>query len=293
MRSAAPLEFDRPSGVPDGVATGFSGPEGRAADPGIDPVVADFLRTKKLGVYIPAYNGAKKIAEVFDRIPRAIWDGAAEVYVVDDGSVDRTRDVVLEYKERHGRQNLNVLRREENRGYGASQKLAYRYAIDKGYDVVAMLHCDAQYAPEDMPRLLKRLLQSGAGMIFGSRFTGNPLAGHMPRIRYYGVRFLNVVQNGVLRWNLSEYTSGYRIFTTDALRRVPFERCSDYYHFDTEILVQFKLKGIPIAEETIPTLYADEDNYVNIYKNGFLILGVMGEYLLHRSGLRPSPKFTV
>ncbi len=262
-------------------------------DTTIDPVVADFLRTKKLAIYIPAYNGARKIREVFERIPSALWQAAAEIYVVDDGSVDHTREVVLDYKEGQGRHNLNVIRREENRGYGASQKLAYRYAIDKGYDVVAMLHCDAQYAPEDMPRLLKGLVQSGAGMIFGSRFTGDPLAGHMPRIRYFGVLFLNNVQNGVLRWNLSEYTSGYRIFRTDALRQVPFERCSDYYHFDTEILVQFKLKGIRVAEETIATCYADEENYVNIYKNGLLILGVMGEYLLHRLALRQSPKFTV
>jgi len=256
-------------------------------------VVQDYLRTHRLAIYVPAYNGARKIVEVFERIPPFLWGAAAEVFVVDDGSTDGTREVVLDYKARHARANLNVLRREENRGYGASQKLAYRYAIERGYDLVAMLHCDAQYAPEEMPRLLARLIESGAGMIFGSRFTGDPLAGNMPRIRYYGVHFLNVVQNAVLRWNLSEYTSGYRIFRTDALRQVPFERCSDYYHFDTEIFVQFRLKGIPVAEDTIPTHYGDEENYVNIYKNGLLILAVMGEYLLHRLKLRRSPKFEV
>ena len=264
-----------------------------AADTTLDPVVSRFLASEKLAIYIPAYNGARKICEVFDRIPPAIWDAAAEVYVVDDGSVDDTQGVVLDYKARHGRANLSVIRRERNQGYGASQKLAYRYAVDKGYDVVAMLHCDAQYAPEDLPRLLKHLIESGAGMIFGSRFTGNPLAGNMPRVRYLGVLFLNVFQNTVLGWNLSEYTSGYRVFRTDALRRIPFERCSDYYHFDTEILIQLKLKGIPVAEETIATHYGDEDNYVNIYKNGLLILGVLGEYTLHRLALRRSAKFTV
>jgi glycosyltransferase involved in cell wall biosynthesis len=256
-------------------------------------VTREWVRTHRLAIYIPAYNGARKIAQVFDRIPPFLWEAAAEVYVVDDGSTDGTREAVLEYKQRHGRDNLTVIRREQNRGYGASQKLAYRHAIDRDYDVVAMLHCDAQYAPEDMPRLLAHLIESNAGMVFGSRFTGDPLAGNMPLIRYVGVHFLNWVQNAVLRWNLSEYTSGYRIFRTEALRQVPFERCGDYYHFDTEILVQFRLKGIPVAEDTISTHYGDEENYVNIYKNGLLILGVMGEYLLHRLRLRRSPKFEV
>ena len=265
----------------------------RPTAPELGPELTEFLRDRTLAIYIPSYNGARKIREVFDRIPAALWAAAAEVYVVDDGSLDDTSQVVLDYKEQHDRRNLTLIRRPSNRGYGASQKLAYRYAIDRGYDVVAMLHCDAQYAPEDMPRLLTGLIRSRAGMLFGSRFTGDPLAGNMPLVRYLGVRFLNVVQNTVLRWNLSEYTSGYRIFRTEALRQVPFERCSDYYHFDTEILVQLRLKGIPVAEDTIPTHYGDEDNYVNIVKNGFLILGVMAEYLLHRSAFRRSPKFAV
>ncbi len=249
------------------------------------------FREQQIAIYIPAYNGARKICEVFDRIPPFVRETAAEIYVVDDGSQDNTEQVVLDYKKSHGWENLNVLRRETNRGYGASQKLAYRHAIDRGYDVVIMLHCDAQYAPEDIPRLTKLLIASKAGMVFGSRFTGDPRAGGMPLIRYLGVRFLNAVQNTVLRWDLSEYTSGYRIFTTAALRQVPFERCSDYFHFDTEILVQFKMKGIPVAEDTIATHYADEDNYVNIYKNGCLIIGVMADYLLHRLRLRRSRKF--
>ncbi len=259
----------------------------------ISPEVEKYFKEKKVAVYIPAYNGARKITEVFERLPPFVREHAAEIYVVDDGSQDNTQQVVLDYKKAHNWDNLSVIRRDQNRGYGASQKLAYRHAIDKGYDVVIMMHCDAQYAPEDIPRLMKLLISSGAGMVFGSRFTGNPLAGNMPKIRYYGVRFLNVVQNTVLDWNLSEYTSGYRIFATAALKQVPFELCSDYYHFDTEILVQFKMRGILIAEDTIVTYYGDEDNYVNIYKNGCLIVGVMGEYLMHKWGLRRSKKFNV
>ena len=255
--------------------------------------VENYFREKKVAVYIPAYNGARKIHEVFDRIPPFVREHAAEIYVVDDGSVDDTEKVVLDYKAAHRWENLRVIRREQNRGYGASQKLAYRHAVDHGYHVVIMLHCDAQYAPEDIPRLMKLLIDSGAGMVFGSRFTGDPMAGNMPMIRYLGVRFLNAVQNTVLRWNLSEYTSGYRIFSVDALKQVPFEQCSDYYHFDTQILVQFKMKGISVAEDTIATCYGDEDNYVNIYKNGCLIVGVMLGYLLHKWGLRRSKKFDI
>ena len=255
--------------------------------------VKEYLLNKKVAIYIPAYNGAKKIESLFNRIPEFFWDNTAEIYVVDNKSIDSTAEVVRSYAKQNNCENLNVYTMDRNRGYGGSQKWAYRHAIDNGYDTVIMLHCDEQYAPEDAPRLMHLLIVSDAGMVFGSRFLGDPLSGGMPLIRYLGVHFLNFVQNNVLQWNLSEYTSGYRIFQIDQLKEIPFEMCGDYFNFDTQILIQFKLRGITVRDDVIKTTYADEENYVNIYKNGFLILGTLGLYLLHKWGMKKSPMFSI
>ena len=259
----------------------------------ISKLVKNYFLDKKVAIYLPAYNGELKICQVFDRIPTFIRENSEEIYVVDNQSKDRTAEVVRKYAEEKHLDHLNVYTMEKNIGYGGSQKWAYRHAIEKGYDTVIMLHCDGQYAPEDLDRLLGLLINSGAGMVFGSRFRGAPLAGGMPLIRFLGVHFLNFMQNFVLQWNLSEYTSGYRIFQMKVLEEIPFELCNNYYHFDTEILIQFKLRGIPVIDDVIGTTYADEENYVNIYKNGFLILGTLGRYLLNKWGVKKSAIFNI
>jgi glycosyltransferase involved in cell wall biosynthesis len=259
----------------------------------ISQLVKNYFLDNKVAIYLPAYNGELKICQVFERIPAFIRDNVSEIYVVDNQSQDRTAEVVRKYAEENNLKHLNVYTMENNIGYGGSQKWAYRHAIEKDYDTVIMLHCDAQYAPEDAPRLLELLINSGSGLVFGSRFRGSPLAGGMPLIRFLGVHFLNFMQNFILQWDLSEYTSGYRIYQMKVLEEIPFELCSNYFHFDTEILIQFKLRGIPIEEDVIETTYADEENYVNIYKNGFLILGTLGRYLLNKWGMKKSPMFNI
>jgi glycosyltransferase involved in cell wall biosynthesis len=247
----------------------------------------------KLCIYIPAYNAGATLPRVIDRIPPEIKDKVGEIFIVDNASADNTYLVGIGYAKEKGLTNLKVHRNETNRGYGGSQKFAYQYAIDNGFDLVVMLHGDAQYAPEKIPALLEPFEKDEADMVFGSRMAGDPRAGGMPLIRFLGNRFLTTIQNWVLDWNLTEYHSGYRVYSCAALRKVPFQLCDDDYHFDTEILIQFKLKGLRVVERPIPTYYGKERSYVNIWKYGFDVLFTMGKYLLHKRGLRPLPKFNV
>ncbi len=245
----------------------------------------------KIAIYIPAYNAGATLPRVLDRIPLDIRDKVGEIFIVDNASPDNTYLVGISYAKEKGWSHLKVYRNNTNRGYGGSQKFAYQYAIEQGYDIVIMLHGDAQYAPEKIPNLIEPFEKGDADMVFGSRMTGDPLKGGMPMIRYLGNRFLTIVENIVLRWNLSEYHSGYRVYSCAALKKVPFHKCSDYYHFDTEILIQFKLAGLRVRERTIPTYYGDERCYVNIWKYGFAILFTLREYLFHKWKLRYQEKF--
>jgi glycosyltransferase involved in cell wall biosynthesis len=247
----------------------------------------------RIAIYIPTFNAGRTLPLVLDRIPEDVKDRVEEIFIVDNASPDNTYLIGIGYKNEKGLHNLSVYKNERNLGYGGSQKVAYRYAIEKGYDAVVMLHGDAQYAPEKITSLLEPFERREADMVFGSRMAGLPLKGGMPLHRYLGNRFLTAVENYVLDWNLTEYHSGFRVFSCEALQQVPFHLCSDDYHFDTEILVQFKLKGLRVVERPIPTHYGDERSYVNVWSYGLHILYTMAEYVLHRRGFRRVEKFDI
>lgn len=243
---------------------------------------------ERVAIFIPAFNAASTLGKVLDRIPAHLKEQVAEVFVIDNNSTDNTHLVVVDYKHKHGLHNLEVIRNPENVGYGGSQKIAYRRCIDRGYGCVAMLHGDAQYAPELLDTLIGPVLCGEADMMFGSRMSGHPLKGGMPLIRFLGNRALTAVQNFVLGTRLSEFHSGYRVFSVEALRKIPFERFSSDYHFDTEMIILFLDRSLRIAELPIPTYYGDEKNYVNIWHYGWKVLVTTVTYYLHRRGLRRS-----
>lgn len=242
----------------------------------------------KIAIYIPAYNAAATLPKVLDRIPAHLKETVAEVFVVDNDSEDDTSAVAHAYKAQHGIDKLEVIRNPRNLGYGGSQKIAYRRCIEKGYTAVAMLHGDAQYAPELLETLIAPVAEGKADMVFGSRMSGHPLKGGMPVHRYAGNRVLTIIQNLLLGTRLSEFHSGYRVYSVKALEGIPFDRFASDYHFDTEIIVLFSHLGLRIQEMPIPTHYGEEKNYVNIWSYGTHVLRTTLSYFLHRMGWRRS-----
>jgi glycosyltransferase involved in cell wall biosynthesis len=246
------------------------------------------MELKRFAIYIPAYNAALTLPRVLERIPEKIRREVQEILVVDNNSPDNTHLIALEIKKQQDMHNLRVIRNERNEGYGGSQKIAYQYCIDRKFDGVVMLHGDAQYAPEYMENLIEPIVRGEADMVFGSRFTGDPLKGGMPLHRYLGNRALTTVQNLLLGTRLSEFHSGYRVYAVEALRRIPFQRFSSDYHFDTEIIIAMVDSRQRIMEVPIPTHYGDEENYVNIWRYGLDVLVTTVSYFLHRRGWRRS-----
>jgi len=190
----------------------------------------------------------------------------AEVLVLDDSSADATFDVSTAVQ-RSGRIPfpVHVLYNPVNQGYGGNQKIGYHFAIKHRFDYVALLHGDGQYAPEALPDLLEPILGGGVAAVFGSRMLtrGEARRGGMPLYKRIGNRVLSAFQNAVLRTSLSEFHSGYRVYSVDALRRIPFDSNTNGFHFDTEIIVQLLLWRMRIVEVPIPTYYGDEICRVN------------------------------
>lgn len=245
----------------------------------------------KIAIFIIAYQAVRTLVTAYERIPEALKKEAAEIYVIDDCSSDNTYEAGLQYKNAKHIANLNIYRNQRNHGYGGNQKRGYKYAMKRGYDIIVMLHGDVQYAPERIPQLIAPLRSGEADMVFGSRMTGTPLAGGMPWWKFAGNKFLTRIENKVLGLNLSEYHSGFRAYSVAALRKIPFTRCTDDFHFDTEILIQFKEKKLRIQEIAIPTHYGPESHQVGFFTSlryGFGILRTLYDYHRFKSGCKSS-----
>jgi 2-polyprenyl-3-methyl-5-hydroxy-6-metoxy-1,4-benzoquinol methylase len=221
---------------------------------------------RRIGILIVAYNAVTTLTKVLKRIPPKVWSEVEEVVVFDDASGDDTYELAVGYKALTGLDKLTVLKNEKNLGYGGNQKLGYRYFMEKGFDIVVLLHGDGQYAPEILAEMYGPLVRGEADAVFGSRMMkdyGGPLKGGMPLYKYVGNRILTWFENRALDMSLTEFHSGYRAYSLGALRRVDFSRMTDDFHFDTEIIIKLKHQGFRIAERPIPTYYGDEICYVN------------------------------
>jgi glycosyltransferase involved in cell wall biosynthesis len=221
--------------------------------------------TPRIGVLVVAYNAESTLASVLDRVPNDFRSRIAEVFVCDDHSADSTYLVGLGYQQQNSDLSLKVVRHPQNLGYGGNQKAGYRMAIDAGLDIIVMLHGDGQYAPECLPEIVAPLERGEADCVMGSRMmvAGNARKGGMPLYKYVGNRILTHFENAVLGTDLTEFHSGYRAYRVDALASIPFERNSDDFHFDTQIIIQLVDAGKRIVEVPIPTFYGDEICYVN------------------------------
>src|SRR5215218_7037771 len=215
---------------------------------------------KRIGILVVAYNAASTLAQVLDRIPRDFAPRIDEILVGDDHSQDSTYLVGVGYQQESGDLPLTVVRHPENLGYGGNQKAGYRWAIENDLDIVVLLHGDGQYAPELLPEMVAPLERDEADAVFGSRMllSGAARRGGMPMYKYLGNRVLTRVENSVAGMNLSEWHSGYRAYSVAALANIPFERNSNGFDFDTEIILQLKEAKKRIVEIPIPTYYGDE-----------------------------------
>jgi glycosyltransferase involved in cell wall biosynthesis len=238
-------------------------------------------------VVMPAYNAAKTLERTYADIPH---DLVGRIILVDDVSKDETVDVARQL-------GLDVIIHQQNLGYGGNQKTCYRAALEQGADVVVMLHPDYQYDATRIPDLIAPILSGEKHLMLGSRFLGDPLAGGMPKWKFIANRFLTTVENLAFGLHLSEYHTGLRAYSRRLLETIPYELNSNDFVFDQELIAQVVAAGMGrrIGEIGVPTRYFDEASSVGFKRSvvyGTSTLRVVARYLLHRVGVRRSPKLT-
>lgn len=235
---------------------------------------------QKVVIVLPAYRAAKTLEQTYKEIPFDIVD---EVVLVDDKSPDNTVEVAKALGIKH------VIQHQVNRGYGGNQKTCYDTAKKLGADIVVMLHPDYQYTPKLLVSMIALIGNDVYPVVFGSRILGKgALKGGMPMYKYIANRLLTFTQNMLCGQKLSEYHTGYRAFHRRVLDTCPYERCSDDFVFDNQMIGQMFWHGFDIAEITCPTKYFDEASSINFSRStkyGFGVLNVSWRYFLARTGI--------
>lgn len=232
------------------------------------------LNGKKIVVVLPAYNAARTLEKTYNEIPFDIVD---DVILVDDASKDDTSELGQKIGIKH------IIKHQNNKGYGGNQKSCYQRALALNADIVIMLHPDYQYTPKLLMAMSSIIAFDVYPVVFGSRILGmGALKGGMPVYKYIFNRLLTLFQNILMSQKLSEYHTGYRAFSAQVLKDVPFENCSDDFVFDNEITAQIFMKGYEIAEVTCPTKYFPEASSINFKRSSIYGLGVLRTSIIYR-----------
>lgn len=235
-------------------------------------------KTKKVVVVLPAYNAAKTLEKTFLEIPMNLVD---EVILVDDNSSDETYSLAKKLGINH------VIRHEINKGYGGNQKTCYNKCKELNADIVVMLHPDYQYTPLLIDAMVSIIGNELYPVVFGSRILGKgALRGGMPLYKYFFNRMLTLFQNIMMNQKLSEYHTGFRSFDMKVLNSVNYEKCSDDFAFDNQIIAQICDQDYEIGEVTCPTKYFPEASSINFKRSsiyGLHVLLVSVRYFLNKN----------
>ena len=234
-----------------------------------------------LSVFIPAYNAAATIRGVVERIPDDAWRLIDAVHVIDDGSSDDTAAITKLLEKEYPKVRLHSL--HPNQGYGEAVRQGMTRCLASGSDYVACLHADGQYPPEQLSEFVQCMHTRGIDVLQGSRHkAGSALAGGMPFYKYVAGKCLTWLENKTFGLRMTDYHSGFLVYSRRALLTVPIDRLSSYFDFDLELIAWASSKGLVVDELAIPTRYAGEVSHLNPIWYGLRTLGVMGRYVSGR-----------
>lgn len=229
---------------------------------------------------MPAYNAELTLEKTLLDIPEGIVD---DIILVDDASTDNTVDIARKL-------NVQIVEHKDNKGYGGNLKTCYRLALDCNADIIVMIHPDYQYDSSLISYLIDPVRNGLYDIMLGSRIRTRreALAGGMPLYKYLSNRILTFIQNIFLGQNLSEFHTGFRVFSRKVLESIRYESNSDDFVFDSQFLVQAIALGFQIGEFPVPVRYFKEASSINFSRSvvyGIGTLLTVAKYFLHNTKL--------
>ncbi len=230
-------------------------------------------------VVMPAYNAEATLEKTINDIPFQYVD---EIVLVDDASKDKTIEKAhmlatqhpcltnnIEKIEKGKRAFFSVISHEINKGYGGNQKKCYTVALERGADIVVLVHPDYQYDPKVIKYFVQMLTDGYCDVVLGSRIRSRAesRAGGMPFYKYYANRILSFIQNVASGRNLSEWHTGMRAYKREVLENIAYDGFSNDFVFDTQCLFAIIEKGYSIGDIPVPVKYFKEASSINFKRS--------------------------
>lgn len=226
--------------------------------------------TSRIAVVIPSYKVSRQIAAVVAAIPDVVW----RIYVVDDVCPEGSGRLVESVNEDS---RLRVLYHPRNLGVGGAVMTGYRQAIADDADVIVKIDGDGQMDPSLIPQFVAPILAGEADYAKGNRFFDLEHVRTMPGARLFGnavLSFMTKISSGY--WNIFDPTNGYTAIHADVARHLPFDKISQRYFFETDMLFRLNTIRAVVVDVPMEAKYENEVSNLKISK-------IVGEFLAKHS----------
>ena len=214
----------------------------------------------KIGVVILAYNEANHIKDTIETLP----DFVDRIYVVDDGSADKTVEIVKTLTD----QRICLMQHEVNKGPGAALVTGYKAALKEEMDVIVKMDGDNQMDPEQLPNLLEPIVERRANYTKGNRLLSPEYRSGMSKWRFLGnsmLTFLTKIGSGY--WQMMDPQNGYTAISKSALGRINLDSIYPYYGYLNDILVKLNVyDGHRVEDVVMPARYGGERSSIKYSK---------------------------
>jgi glycosyltransferase involved in cell wall biosynthesis len=258
----------------------------------------------KILIFIPCYNVENNIKKNFLRIPFKKINFLSHItfLFIDDNSTDETykkiKEIINFYSLKRIKKKIIIKKNRKNLGYGGVQKKAFSFSIKNKFDYCIMLHGDGQYHPKYLTKFIINLIKfskfklkkeinhySNFLGVFGSRMIHwkKAIKGNMPIYKFLGNIILTFFQNYLLSTSISEFHSGYRSYYINNLKKIDFNKLSNNFTFDTEIIVEAVKKKMQIREFSIDTFYGNEVSHLKSIPYGISVFYCCLKYFLRKN----------
>lgn len=237
------------------------------------------MMSERMMLFIPAYNCEKQIVRVLNQLDSSVLSYFEEVLVVNNRSTDKTEEAVLDYIAENKEKPVKLMRNTENYGLGGSQKMAFHYAVDHGYDYVCMLHGDDQGNIRDFLPMLAKGIYADHDCVLGARFMrGSKLKGYS-KFRTFGNIVYDFIFAFVTKQRIFDLGSGLNLYKTSMLSDGFFDKFPDNLMFNYVMILASHYYKHDIIFYPVSWREEDQVSNVKMVNQAFQVLKMAFTYL--------------